>query len=667
MGKKQHQKDKLYLTTTEWKESFGGHKDDTGTKKQRADFKRLPINHCSLSFLPFEDPVCGPDGAIFDIANIVPYIKKLGISPVTGKKLAIKDLVHLKFDKDTEGNFRCPVTFRTFALNTHIVAIRPTGNVYSYDAIQELNLKPNHLKDLLTDEPFLRADIITIQDPNNPEKFNLEQFHHVKLDHRTKEQIETEKKEMAKPEFTIRRMNNETREALNQLKKDYVPKKFDTPVEETADAINAAPWSQGQVSAGFTSTSVAPVTHNKAAVLSDETVKYQRVKKNGYVRIVSNHGAINLELFCPKAPKACENFINLCRRGYYNNTRFHRLIKNFMIQGGDPTGTGHGGESMWAKQFEDEFYPGLSHSARGILSMANKGSNTNQSQFFITFRPCKYLDGKHSIFGKVVGGTDTLNTIEKIATEDGTDRPLEDVIFMRAEVFVDPFEEAEQEVIKEREALEKGKPGDKNDAIKKEVIKPKAYGTGIGKYIKPEVKRAATDASTSSDASNPKKKKGIRTNLMLSRNAADLLKEEGTMVGVCCGVPEIDRILGDFHRGLPCGAITEFVGHAGAGKTQLCHQLVSNLLRHGSRAFFIDTEGSFSTKRLLQMLGGENKVRLLKNVLYERCVDHEKLLSVLRSLVNQLDQKVLDSSNLQLVIVDSVAHVAKGLDSDSYR
>ncbi|CAJ0585518.1 unnamed protein product, partial [Mesorhabditis spiculigera] len=514
MGKKQHQQDKLYLTTTEWKESFGGHKDDTGTRKQRADFKRLPINHCSVSFLPFDDPVCTPDGEIFDIANIIPYIKKHGSNPVSGKKLAIKDLVNLKFCKDEEGNFQCPVTFRTFTLNSNIVAIRTTGNVYSREAVNELNLKRSHLKDLLEDVPFLRTDIITLQDPHNLDKFNLEQFHHVKLDLKTKEQLEDEKKEMAKPEYRIRRMNNETKEALDQLKKDYVPKKFEHAAEETADAINAAPWTQGHVSAGFTSTAVTPATDNKAAVLADDVVKYARVKKNGYVRIVSNHGAINLELFCQKAPKACENFITLCRRGYYNNTRFHRLIKNFMIQGGDPTGTGHGGESIWGgKGFEDEFNQGLSHHTRGILSMANKGSNTNQSQFFITFRPCKYLDNKHTIFGKVVGGLDTLNSIEKVPAEAGTDRPIEEIVFMRAEVFVDPFEEAEQQVAKEREALKGGKTGEGDAEKPKEKPKPKAYGTGIGKYIKPETKRT-TDQLTAGDGPAAKKKKDLRTNLV---------------------------------------------------------------------------------------------------------------------------------------------------------
>lgn len=109
-------------------------------------------------------------------------------------------------------------------------------------------------------------------------------------------------------------------------------------------------------------------------------IKYSRIKKNGYVRINTNFGELNLELYCKTAPKACENFITHCKNGYYNKSKFHRLIKHFMLQGGDPTGTGKGGESIWDKPFKDEITGAYKHDSRGVLSMANKGSNTNGSQ-----------------------------------------------------------------------------------------------------------------------------------------------------------------------------------------------------------------------------------------------------------------------------------------------
>ncbi|KAK6103553.1 RING-type E3 ubiquitin-protein ligase PPIL2 [Brugia pahangi] len=505
MGKKQHQKDKLYLTTTEWKETYGGHKDDTGKRMQRALFKRLPITHCSLSLLPFEDPVCSRDGIIFDLTQIVPYLKKYGVNPVTGKKMTAKELIHLKFDKDSDGNFRCPVTFRVFTPTSHIVTICQTGNVYSFEAIEELNLKPGHLRDLLTDEPFQRKDIVTLQDPNHLEKFNIEQFHHVKLDLKTKSQIEAEKKAMEDPKFYIRRMNNETKEILEKLAKEYVPSKIEKTEEEEADELNAAHYSQGRVAAGLTSTMMEPITQQKAAVLDADTVKYARVNKNGYVRIITNYGAINLELYCKDVPRACENFIKHCKNGYYNNTKFHRVIRNFMMQGGDPTGTGKGGDSIWGKPFKDEIIRSFSHNQRGILSMANQGTDTNKSQFFITFRSCSYLDGKHSIFGRVVGGTGTLAAIEKVETDEGS-RPIADVLFLNSEIFVDPFEEAEAAVAKERENIRLAKTNQENEttvsepAVATQIPKPKEYGTGVGKYINlPELvavtKRMADDAT----------------------------------------------------------------------------------------------------------------------------------------------------------------------------
>ncbi|KAL3994085.1 Peptidyl-prolyl cis-trans isomerase 4 [Acanthocheilonema viteae] len=521
MGKKQHQKDKLYLTTSEWKETYGGHKDDTGRRMQRALFKRLPITHCSLSLLPFEDPVCSQDGIIFDLTQIIPYLKKYGVNPVTGKKMIAKELIHLKFDKDSDGNFRCPVTFRVFTPTSHIVAICQTGNVYSLEAVEELNLKRGHLKDLLTDEPFQKKDIITLQDPNHLEKFNIEQFHHVKLDLKTKSEIEAEKKAMEDPKFYIRRMNNETKEILEKLAKKYVPAKKEEIEEEAADELNAAHYSQGRVAAGLTSTTMEPITHQKAAILDADTVKYARVNKNGYVRIVTNYGAINLELYCKDVPRACENFIKHCKNGYYNNTKFHRIIRNFMMQGGDPTGTGKGGDSIWGKPFKDEIISSLSHNQRGILSMANQGTDTNKSQFFITFRSCSYLDGKHTIFGRIVGGTGTLNAVEKVETDE-SNRPIVDVIFLNSEIFVDPFEEAEIAVEKERENIRLTKSNQEIETVASaptaviQIPKPKMYGVGVGKYINLPELSAATKRMTNDIAECSIAKKIVKPNQVFS-------------------------------------------------------------------------------------------------------------------------------------------------------
>jgi cyclophilin family peptidyl-prolyl cis-trans isomerase len=121
--------------------------------------------------------------------------------------------------------------------------------------------------------------------------------------------------------------------------------------------------------------------------------------------IKTDLGDIKAELFADKAPRTVNNFIFLARQGYYDDVIFHRVISNFMAQGGDPTGTGRGGPGY---QFADEFHPDLRHGRPGILSMANAGPNTNGSQFFITHVPTPHLDNRHSIFGQVVEGMDVL-------------------------------------------------------------------------------------------------------------------------------------------------------------------------------------------------------------------------------------------------------------------
>jgi cyclophilin family peptidyl-prolyl cis-trans isomerase len=136
----------------------------------------------------------------------------------------------------------------------------------------------------------------------------------------------------------------------------------------------------------------------------------------------TNHGAIEIELFDDDAPKTVENFTKLARDGFYDGIIFHRVIPDFMIQGGDPTGTGSGGPGY---QFDDEFND--NKVVRGALAMANAGANTNGSQFFIvTAEACPWLDGKHTVFGRVTAGMDVVDAIEKVETGAG-DRPRDEV------------------------------------------------------------------------------------------------------------------------------------------------------------------------------------------------------------------------------------------------
>jgi len=149
------------------------------------------------------------------------------------------------------------------------------------------------------------------------------------------------------------------------------------------------------------------------------------------VVLETNRGNIEIKLKSDIAPKACENFVKLAEKGYYNGLIFHRVIKGFMIQGGDPTGTGAGGESIWGKPFADEVTPAVKFDSAGILAMANSGPNTNGSQFFITCEKTPWLNMRHTIFGEVICGLDVVQAIENSAT-DSNDRPLSEQKIIKA-------------------------------------------------------------------------------------------------------------------------------------------------------------------------------------------------------------------------------------------
>lgn len=557
MGKKQHSKDRMYITKTEWATEWGGAK----AKDLSTPFKRLPFYCCSLTFTPFEDPVCTADGSVFDLMNIIPYIKKHGRHPVTGGTLKQEDLIPLTFHKNSDGEFQCPVLNKIFTEFTHIVAVRTTGNVFCYEAIKELNLKTKNWKELLTDEPFTKADLITIQNPNALDAKVLIEFDHVKnslaLDDEDlnkmkedptynmnvsgdiKQMLQELGTEKAKQAALLggggNKAQNERAAALanilaarSRIKEGSKSSKNGEPktsqsfsIVDAASAsvhgrsaaaakaassdktaarvalhkagerapVNAklvkSRYTTGAASRSFTSTSYDPVTKNEYEYIKVE----KNPKKKGYIQLHTTHGDLNLELHCDITPRACENFITLCERGYYNGIAFHRSIRNFMIQGGDPTGTGKGGESIWGKHFKDELNSKLLHSGRGVVSMANSGPHTNGSQFFILYKSANHLNFKHTVFGGVVGGMTTLAAMEKVPVDDD-DRPLEEIKITSVTVFVNPYMEPDEED-KEKAEEEKKTVDTDNDKVGSwfsnpgiGATGPVSVGGGVGKYLK---------------------------------------------------------------------------------------------------------------------------------------------------------------------------------------
>ncbi len=153
MGKLRHNKDRGFLTGVEWKE-LGGFKE-----KRSNALKRLRFDHCALSLVPFETPMLAPDCSVFELTRIIPFLKAHKKNPVSGDPLESKDLLALNYAKNTDGQYICPVTGKPLTEHSRIVVIRTTGNVFSFDAVNQLCLQPKNLKDLLDDTPFLKTGV----------------------------------------------------------------------------------------------------------------------------------------------------------------------------------------------------------------------------------------------------------------------------------------------------------------------------------------------------------------------------------------------------------------------------------------------------------------------------------------------------------------------------
>lgn len=151
------------------------------------------------------------------------------------------------------------------------------------------------------------------------------------------------------------------------------------------------------------------------------------------INMETSMGTIKLKLYTKETPKTVENFVRLTAKKYYDGITFHRVIDNFMIQGGDPLGNGTGGESIFGKSFEDEFSSNLTFNRKGLLAMANAGANTNGSQFFITLKATEFLNNKHTIFGEVVEGMNIVEAIGKVKT-GVNDKPVTPVVMNKVTV-----------------------------------------------------------------------------------------------------------------------------------------------------------------------------------------------------------------------------------------
>ncbi|KAG6896363.1 hypothetical protein C0992_008768 [Termitomyces sp. T32_za158] len=430
---------KLYITHAEHTGQFGSHSASSGYKaKAQAPHpgNRTPFDSCALSFQQFTHPVCARNndgtGTVFDLVNIIPWLKQHNNThPITKEPLAPTDLITLHYSrKEASGEIYDPISFKPFSEHSHIVAIATTGNVYLAESIKGG-------RDLVSDVPFNKQDIITLQNPHGLPQVSVP----------------------TSVASTTAVLSKHEGVSKSSEVKSAVPEGVATAKTKAAVPWNISPYSSGLPGASLTSTSVDPSTASSRLLWDEEELMFEDIsnpvkgkgkekdvgKRRAYVRLVTSlgGGSLNLELFCEKAPKTCYNFLMLAKAGKYNNCLFHRLVPGFMIQTGDPTGTGAGGESYWGTPFRDEhdLKGAAKHDGRGVLAMANKGPATNGSQFYITFKATPHLDKKHTVFGKLVGGEGILDLLEKLALKEGTERPAKSVRINEVVIYQDPFDD----------------------------------------------------------------------------------------------------------------------------------------------------------------------------------------------------------------------------------
>ncbi|KAJ4926534.1 hypothetical protein JOQ06_008707 [Pogonophryne albipinna] len=253
----------------------------------------------------------------------------------------------------------------------------------------------------------------------------------------------------------------------------------------------------------------------------------QEPPSNGKVLLKTTAGDIDIELWSKEAPKACRNFVQLCMEGYYDGTMFHRVVREFIVQGGDPTGTGTGGESVYGRSFKDEFHSRLRFNRRGLVAMANAGPHDNGSQFFFTLGRADELNNKHTIFGKVTGDT-VYNMLRLAEVEcDNDERPLNPHKIKITEVLHSPFDD-----IIPRETRKSKKDKDKEDSKKSQSKATKNFSLlSFGEEAEEEEEMANQVSQTL---------KGK------SKSSHDLLKDDPRL----SSVPAVDkkkkkRILGE--------------------------------------------------------------------------------------------------------------------------
>eukprot|EP00980_Cylindrotheca_fusiformis_P008126 scaffold1727_cov133-Cylindrotheca_fusiformis.AAC.29 len=476
--------------------------------------RKLPFKCCALTLTPFVNPVCNPNGIVFDNAALTEFLMKYKKDPVTGKPLETRDIITLNMDQDEEGRWQCPVLTKPFADHSKIVAILDKSTkeayVYSYEAYRELNVKPKSWQDLTTGKKFSpKTDVLILNDPQDEEfqkSRDIETFWHIR-NSRTLQK--------SRPQNNVNYSVTATRimEKIEQDKKRAKPN--DKPQTELSDPaskklkifsddVTSVKFTSGKASGSFTSTAMAVSNDNTTREASQEEIlqaqfkQMRSQKQKGYVRMITNFGDLLLELHCDIAPRyecrrrrAWIKSMVDCGSHLFNVLSYQNVHQFSWTVSSPEGGSSKSGDdaSIWGPAFVDEFDDRLKHVGVGVLSSANAGPNTNKRQFFITFKTTPHLDRIHSVFGQVIDGEKVLKKMEEVAT-DKKDRPLKPITILTTEILVDPAKEAEE---KEHERLTQRAKAREEEEKRKEAM-------AVGKSAKQKKSAVDQQASSSSTA-----------------------------------------------------------------------------------------------------------------------------------------------------------------------
>lgn len=339
--------DKSYITHSEWKTSFGGAKANSfqassiHTQDSLSTSVYVPVNVCLITMNVAQDPVVSiPDGSVFERKVIMSYLKRYGnVHPITGHKLLPSALASIKFHYSNEETLPdCPITGKVFNDNTKVIANVKSGHVYYAEVVYELNIKAKNYKDLVTDEVFQQSDLVVLYDPKEKKK-DRKSFYFIKEKHLESAASIDEKLKNSysgKAPYQIRSHMVYLLEKINAVGSTG---KILSKIRELSNTVNPPKInisSSSTESTAFTSTSMSTPSSttdaSSASSISLEQLKmFKNIKGLGYVSIVTNFGNLNFELYCPSAPKTCFNFIELSKKSYYDNVKFHRLIPGFMV------------------------------------------------------------------------------------------------------------------------------------------------------------------------------------------------------------------------------------------------------------------------------------------------------------------------------------------------